>query len=150
MSAEKYLNLLNSYFECAAGAVLADGGEVLTFIGGGVFAVFPITIDPSIAASAQLAINACAEARIRLKKVNILRFEKGDDKLEFGLGVRLGDLMYGNIGVSERFGVHGNRISKSLGKPYENTRCSRSRINRICKHIRVAVEESRDIRSIGR
>ena len=39
---DAYLNLLNQYFDCMAGAVLDHGGEVLKFIGDAVLAVFPI------------------------------------------------------------------------------------------------------------
>ena len=102
MSAEQFLSVLNSYFECTAGAILDHGGEVLSFIGDGVFAVFPITADTTRAVSAQLAIDACIEARLRLAHVNKLRSEKGEVMLEFGLGLHVGNLMYGNIGVSER------------------------------------------------
>ncbi|MFT6875714.1 MAG: adenylate cyclase [Granulosicoccus sp.] len=52
ISAEQYLNVLNTYFECSAGAVLDYGGKVLSFIGDGVLAVFPITIHATITASA--------------------------------------------------------------------------------------------------
>ena len=36
-----YLDVLNAYFECTAGAVLAKGGEVLLLIGDAVIAIFP-------------------------------------------------------------------------------------------------------------
>ena len=39
MAAEDYIKIVNSYFECTAGAVLANGGEVLRFIGDAVLAI---------------------------------------------------------------------------------------------------------------
>lgn len=36
-----FLALLDDYFECTAGAVLIEGGEVLAFIGDAVLAIFP-------------------------------------------------------------------------------------------------------------
>lgn len=120
MSAEQYLGVLNSYFECTAGAILNHGGEVLSFIGDGVFAVFPITNDRTSAVSAQLAIDACVEARLQLANLNKLRLNNGEGKLEFGLGLHVGNVMFGNIGVSERLeftviGTVANEVSRLEG-----------------------------------
>ena len=40
---DDYIRTLNDYFECAGGAVLAQGGEILAFIGDAVLATFPTT-----------------------------------------------------------------------------------------------------------
>ncbi|MDH3695452.1 MAG: adenylate/guanylate cyclase domain-containing protein, partial [Gammaproteobacteria bacterium] len=42
MEPVKFLEILNKYFECSAGAVLDHGGEVLRFVGDAVLAIFPI------------------------------------------------------------------------------------------------------------
>ncbi len=42
LSRDKYLELLNDFFDCIAGIVLEHGGEVLKFIGDAVMAIFPI------------------------------------------------------------------------------------------------------------
>ena len=47
-----YLELLNDFFECTAGTVLAEGGEVLKFIGDAVLAIFPLQDDPDAAIAA--------------------------------------------------------------------------------------------------
>ena len=39
---QAFIELLNRYFECTAGAVIAGGGEVLRFVGDAVLAIFPI------------------------------------------------------------------------------------------------------------
>ena len=41
MDGQEYIRLLNTYFDCTAGAVLDHGGEVLKFIGDGILAIFP-------------------------------------------------------------------------------------------------------------
>src|SRR6516165_8068161 len=42
MSIESFFALLSDFFDCTAGAVLAHGGEILSYIGDAVFAIFPI------------------------------------------------------------------------------------------------------------
>lgn len=39
---EDFLHSLNAFFDCTAGAVLEHGGEILSYIGDAVFAIFPI------------------------------------------------------------------------------------------------------------
>jgi len=45
---------------------------------------------------------AAAEASLRLKKLNQVRQSQSQSPLAFGLGLHVGDVMYGNIGVPER------------------------------------------------
>ena len=101
LAAEDFLKTLNSYFECTAGAVLANGGEVLRFIGDAVLAIFPIR-DGDPRSACELAMAAVRDAEVRLQAVND---ERGCDDLEaldYGLGLHVGDVMFGNIGVPER------------------------------------------------
>jgi class 3 adenylate cyclase len=51
---EAFLDLLNVYFDCAAGAVMEEGGHVLDIIGDAILAFFP--------ASASSEAEACASA----------------------------------------------------------------------------------------
>jgi len=41
LGGEDYIALLNTYFDCTAGAALDHGGEVLKFVGDGILAIFP-------------------------------------------------------------------------------------------------------------
>ena len=98
-----FIELLNLYFECTAGAVIAGGGEVLRFVGDAVLAIFPIREggdDARIAAECALAASRDAEQRLSLTNQRLA--ETGNDSIEFGLGLHVGDVMYGNIGVPER------------------------------------------------
>jgi adenylate cyclase len=95
-SIELSSGLLNGYFECAAGAVLDAGGEVLNYISDGVLAIPPIG-EMSEEESAEAAIRAAKEARWRLHDVNEnLRF-MGRDPLEFGVALDVNDAVFGNI-----------------------------------------------------
>jgi adenylate cyclase len=127
MAPDAYLGVLNTYFECTAGAVLANDGEVLRFIGDAVLAIFPIRDDGTTAGVAcENALAAAREAQKRLVEVNRQRTEADFEALNFGLGLHVGDVLYGNIGVPERleFSVTGpaaneaariEGLTKSLG-----------------------------------
>ncbi len=103
MPAQVFLGVLNSYFECTAGAVLAQGGEVLLLIGDAVLAIFPIRDGVGTEPEAcERALAAVRDAEDRLARVNRQRAEAGSEEISFGLGLHVGDVMYGNIGVPER------------------------------------------------
>ena len=105
--AEKYLGrsfleILNTYFECTAGAVLDHGGEVLRFIGDAVLAIFPIDGPGGHSRATRMALAAARDAQERMSQVNSERERNGEPQLAFGLGLHLGEILYGNIGVPER------------------------------------------------
>ena len=96
-------HLINEYFQCMAGAVLANGGEVLRFIGDAVLAIFPIRDGHDNEAQAcATALAAAHEAVERMSTLNEKRNAENKDPLGFGIGLHVGDVMYGNIGVPER------------------------------------------------
>ena len=125
MPPEEFLAVLNAYFECTAGAVLAHGGDVLRFIGDAVLAIFPIRKGQATARQAcKSALAAVREAEKRLAKVNRQRKKKKKRLLAYGLGLHVGDVMYGNIGVPERleFSVIGpaaNEVARIEGQTKE-------------------------------
>jgi adenylate cyclase len=97
LSPDAYIAALNAYFECTAGAVLAHGGEVLLLIGDAVMAIFP-TGATGVDEACRSALDAAHDAERRLGKMNA----KHAEPLDFGVGLHVGDLMFGNIGVPER------------------------------------------------
>ncbi|MAG95553.1 MAG: adenylate/guanylate cyclase domain-containing protein [Alphaproteobacteria bacterium] len=99
---DEFLGLLNQYFECMAGAVLDHGGEVLRFIGDAVLAIFPISSAAQRPEVCTTAVTAASDAIARLDALNEERREKGGAAIEFGVGLHLGDVMYGNIGTPDR------------------------------------------------
>jgi adenylate cyclase len=101
MSSSRYIALLNGYFECAAGAVIEAGGEVLNFICDVVLAIFPVVGD-TIGVSAAAAMDSALEVRRRLKDVNENLVARGVDLLDFGVGLHVGDVVFGNIGAGSR------------------------------------------------
>lgn len=104
-----FLALLNDYFDCTAGAVLAHGGQVLSFIGDAVFAIFPLgeaglvtDRKPEYVAACSAAVAAARESLQRVDELNMRRIAQQEPPISFGIGVHLGEVTYGNIGVPER------------------------------------------------
>ena len=129
LSRVAYLATLNQYFDCVAGAVLDNGGEVLKFIGDAVLAIFPIgdRDDPHPDACLR-ALEAVLGAREAMAALNEERTAHGERPLDFGIGLHRGDITYGNIGTSKRLdftviGAAVNEVSrieglcKALGHP---------------------------------
>jgi adenylate cyclase len=100
MDADSYLQLLNRYFECSAQPVINNGGEILNFIGDGVLAIFPVDGECPRAASAR-AEKAAREAIDRCREAAD-HGTPGNAPLVFGIGLAIGDVMFGNIGVPQR------------------------------------------------
>lgn len=125
---DPYLDLLNTYFECTAGSVTDAGGEVLDFIGDAVLAIFPLDGDFSPKEQAEAAIRATEAALKRAAALDSARLPREIDRLDFGIGIARGDVMFGNIGVPDRltFSVIGPTVNevarlegatKTLGVP---------------------------------
>lgn len=103
MTKPEFLATLNDYFQVTAGAVIANGGEVLRFIGDAVLGIFPIGEGDMSAQEAAVAANAALrEADGRLIAVNEERIRDGNPEIAFGAGLHVGEVLYGNIGVPER------------------------------------------------
>ena len=84
-----------------AGAVLDADGLVLRYIGDAVLAIFPIRDDDRRGACVAAA-GAAREALARLDALNVKRTEAGQTPLGAGIGLHLGDVVYGNIGTAGR------------------------------------------------
>ncbi|MEM6666318.1 MAG: adenylate/guanylate cyclase domain-containing protein [Pseudomonadota bacterium] len=102
MPMDDYLDLLNAFFECIAGAALDAGGEVLDFIGDAVLAIFPIDDQCDLTGAANAAIAAVYDALARAEASNAERISKGAAPFSFGIALNAGDVTFGNIGVPQR------------------------------------------------
>ena len=134
---DAFLAILNTYFECTAGAVLAHGGEVLRFVGDAVLAIFPIAGAGEGEACAK-ALAAVREATERLAAVNRTRADEGAAPIAFGLGLHLGDVMFGNIGVPERLefsviGAAANEVAR-LEDLSKKLKCPVLASERVARH----------------
>ena len=102
MPPELFIERLNRYFECTAGAVLDHGGEVLRFIGDAVLAIFPINGPGGAERASRMAVAAARDAFRHVERINENLPEDDPVPIRFGLGLHVGDVMFGNIGVPER------------------------------------------------
>ena len=128
MDPHLFLDRVNRYFECTAGAVLDHGGEVLRFIGDAVLAIFPINGPGGAERAGRMALSAARDAIRRLDEVNANPPKTDPDPILFGLGLHVGEVLYGNIGVPERleFSVIGPTANEAarledLSKTLERT-----------------------------
>jgi adenylate cyclase len=125
--------LINAYFERLAGAVMAEGGEVLKFIGDGLLAVFPYTSFKSEQAAAEASLAAAQRALRAVEDLNqvvppdLARIQ-GWRPLRTGIALHEGEVFFGNVGAPERldFTVIGTAVNtasrvetltKTLGRP---------------------------------
>ncbi len=110
---ETVVALLNDYFACMASAVHAHGGEVLKFIGDAMLAIFPIRDDLDRDRACAAALDAALDALAGFDRLNERRAATGEARLELGLALHTGSLMYGNIGAPDRldFTVIGQAVN---------------------------------------
>ena len=92
------IDLLNGYFDAMSEPIARHGGEILKFIGDGLLAIFPLS-NPSACAN---LLHAVAEARQAIAALNEKNSQTGRAPLNYGTGVHVGDVMYGNIGSRTR------------------------------------------------
>lgn len=117
------IDLLNDYFDAMSEPIARHGGEILKFIGDGLLAIFPLS-QPDACAK---LLHAVTEARQAMAALNERNNGTGRAPLNYGIGVHVGDVMYGNIGSTSRldFTVIGpavnmasrlEALTKQLGK----------------------------------
>jgi adenylate cyclase len=92
------IQLLNDYFDAISEPIARHGGEILKFMGDGLLAIFPLD-QPSACAN---LLRAVAEARQAMVALNERNRKTGRAPLNYGMGVHVGDVMYGNIGSRTR------------------------------------------------
>lgn len=137
MPLESFLGILNDFFDCMAGAVLDHEGEILRFIGDAALAIFPMggttesiqDVCTPTEGACEKALAAARDARSRIEALNKRRRNRGELPLGFGLGLHVGEVMYGNIGVPERmeFTVIGSAANEA------------ARLEALCKELNQSI-----------
>ena len=94
------IETLDAWFERVAAAVDAQSGEILKFMGDGLLAIFPAEADSADACrrAAAAALDSCSG----VDALNDERRARGDDAVEFVVGLHVGEVGYGNIGGRRR------------------------------------------------
>lgn len=115
---QKYLDLLNHFYDCTAGSVMEQGGEVLKLIGDAVMAIFPCDDDQSSKqAACQSALAATRQALAKAEALNNIDGVHAAGGLRFGIGLHSGEVVLGNVGTEERLdmtvtGAAANQVTR--------------------------------------
>ncbi|WP_298241467.1 adenylate/guanylate cyclase domain-containing protein [uncultured Bradyrhizobium sp.] len=144
------IDLLNDYFDAMSEPIARHGGEILKFIGDGLLAIFPLQA-PNACANLLLAVS---EARGAMAALNERNNGTGRAPLNYGIGVHVGDVMYGNIGSTSRldFTVIGpavnmasrlETLTKTLGRTVLLSRDFAELVEGKCELERVGKHEVR-------
>jgi adenylate cyclase len=124
---EALVRLLDDYFEAVGDSVHAQGGEILKFVGDGVLAIFDL-VRRSEAEAAAAALAASEEILRRIDVTNENRDIVGLDLIRLGIGLHVGDVIYGNVGAADRLDYTAigpavnlvcriEGLTKSIGRP---------------------------------
>ncbi|NKK72789.1 adenylate/guanylate cyclase domain-containing protein [Rhizobium leguminosarum bv. viciae] len=95
---DEVIDMLNGYFEAVSDPIERNGGEILKFLGDGLLAVFPLDEDDACCK----LLASLKEARVNLVELNEENRKNNRPQLAHGVGVHVGDVMYGNIGTKKR------------------------------------------------
>src|SRR5258705_8033867 len=92
------IDLLNGYFDAMSEPIARHGGEILKFIGDGRLAIFSLIVTSGCAN----LLHSVAQAPHAMVVLNEKNSQAGRAPLNYGTGVHVGDVMYGNIGSRTR------------------------------------------------
>lgn len=95
---DEIIGLLNDFFDAVSAPIEGWGGEILKFMGDGLLAIFPL----DDASACENALKGVEGARRTIHALNVRREKSGREPLRYGVGVNVGEVMYGNIGTPSR------------------------------------------------
>ncbi|TGL35789.1 adenylate/guanylate cyclase domain-containing protein [Leptospira perdikensis] len=134
LSPPEIIQLLNDYFGLAIPLIESHGGEVLKLLGDGILAVFPYSESNKIFVGKKvlLAVRKLGEGLFLHNQTRELEKKL---PIHHGVGLHAGEILYGNIGSSERldFTVIGEAVNMT------------SRIAGMCGELGKAVLASEDL-----
>ena len=119
MPPERIVDLVNHYFEMAAGAIERHGGFVDKFMGDGMLAVFGALVDDP--EHATHAVAAALELQ-NLTTADSALFRPDGEPLRTRVGIATGPVVVGNIGSSTRlnYTVIGDTVNLAARLESEN------------------------------
>jgi adenylate cyclase len=96
------IELLDDYFDAIGSPIRENKGEILKFMGDGVLAIFPADDDEDFTPSSLRALDAATQGLERLAAINQERRESARSEVRAGIGLHLGEVIYGNVGSADR------------------------------------------------
>ncbi len=108
------VELLNDVFEILTASLRERGGQVLKFIGDGMLAIFSFD-ENDRAETCRRALDAGIEAMGAVDALNAARAAAGAPVASVDLALHLGDVLYGNVGATDRldFTIIGPAINEA-------------------------------------
>lgn len=118
------VEMLDDYLEAMARPLRDNKGQILKFMGDGLLATFDLT-GRDESQVCRDALTAAADLRSAVPAFNREREAAGKPVMDFGLALHLGEVLYGNIGASDRldFTVVGPAVNEA------------SRIQALCRTL---------------
>lgn len=112
---EAYIETLNQFFDAIAAPFNRAGGQILSFLGDGFLAVYPCERHraPSEIAC-RAALSGAFRATSRMADLNAKRRQQGLPAIGFGIGLHVGNVMFGNVGLTDRltFSAFGSAVNE--------------------------------------
>jgi adenylate cyclase len=99
---DEVIGLLDDYFDAVVTPIQKRKGEILKFMGDGVLAIFPAEEDDDFSAASGQALEAALEGLEALGAVNKARRTTDRTEVRIGIGLHLGEVIYGNVGAADR------------------------------------------------
>jgi adenylate cyclase len=99
---DEVIEFLDDYFDAFATPIEKRKGEILKFMGDGMLGIFPAEDDDDFSAASVHALEAATEGLDSLAAINQQRRAMGRDELRTGIGLHLGEVIYGNVGAADR------------------------------------------------
>jgi len=96
------IELLDDYFDAIVTPVGERKGETLKFMGDGVLAIFPAADDDDFSGASVQALEAALEGLERLGQINKTRRASDLPEVRIGIGLHLGEVIFGNVGAADR------------------------------------------------
>jgi adenylate cyclase len=96
------INLLNDYFDVMGKIVTGVGGEILKFMGDGMLGMFPVPKPDERARVARNVVRAAGSVADAITVLNGIRAAAEEPAVRFGLALHIGEVMFGNVGASNR------------------------------------------------
>jgi adenylate cyclase len=155
-SPDELVEILDAYLELMAQPVLDNQGQILKFLGDGFLATFDLSLRDRHAVCLD-ALNAAEQLLDTFPQFNAERRAAGKAALDFGIALHLGEVLYGNIGTSDRldFTILGSAVNEAsriealcrpLGRPVLLSRSFHEAVPRGARIVSVGVHALRGIR----
>ncbi|MEL6373900.1 MAG: adenylate/guanylate cyclase domain-containing protein [Pseudomonadota bacterium] len=112
---QAYIDALNAFFEVMGGPIKDAGGDILSFSGDSLLALFRPTGDDQRPGEVMTRVfDAARDAVAQMETLNADRVAKGENEIGYGIGLHCGTVTYGNVGTPERlsFSVFGASVNE--------------------------------------